>query len=150
VDRDRHGDAKDASHHEAGTQCLAGYAGATGAERKGCAHTHRGKHREPENQRHSKHGICEGAGGQWNNAHAANHDRIRPSHEHLTDVARNDWRSQREGTAVFGKGLGKKRHEMGTEARGGKGGAETGALLCRQQSANHSEHALAVLQNGIG
>ena len=31
-----------------------------------------------------------------------------------------------------------------------KGGAETGALLCRQQSANHSEHALAVLQNGIG
>ena len=92
----------------------------TGAERKGCAHTHRGKHREPENQRHSKHGICEGAGSQRNNAHAANHDRVRPSHEHLTDVARNDWRSQRERTAVFGKGSGKKRHEMRTEAKGGK------------------------------
>src|SRR4029077_13028488 len=45
---------------------------------------------------------------------------VRPSHEHLTDVARNDWRSQRERTAVFGKGSGKKRHEMRTEAKGGK------------------------------
>ena len=110
MDRERHGNAKDTAHREAGAQSLSGYADSAAPERKRRAHAHRGKQGEPENKRHREDGIGEGARSQRNDSDTTNHDRVHPPHEHLPDESRNDRRSQREGAAAFGNGLDKKRH----------------------------------------
>ena len=111
VDRGHHAKAQNTSHHQTGAQRLASHSGPTSAERVRRPDAHRRKHRKSENQRNREQVICKGARGQRDYSHLPNHDRVRPPHEHLSDEARDYGRRQRERTAAFGKGLGKKRHE---------------------------------------
>lgn len=96
MDQASHENAKRDSHEQTGAQGFTGHPVAAGAEREGGADANRGNNREAKNQRKREHRVCERTCSQGDYTNMANHDRVRPPHEHLADVASNDRRSQRK------------------------------------------------------